>query len=303
MGRNPDGDNRAEAATIEELVHEARSGSRAALEEVVRLIQDQVYALSLRMLFHPADAEDAAQEILIKVITNLRGFRFECPFRAWVMRVAANHLRAARRAGGLPRGMDWERAQARLDRAEARGWFARPLAAPRPLLEKEMRAACAQALLLCLDRGQRLAFILGGVMDFNSQEGAYILDITPAAFRKRLSRARGKLSDFLHGNCSFFDPHAKCDCAGYAQGLVGMGWMDPQGFMFCPQDEDQGEAASLGEYLGELDELARVAAFFKASPARNTPHGLARRFKSLLGAGRYRLLDQGDLELAVRARN
>jgi hypothetical protein len=118
---------------LEELVVEASSGSSRALEELVLRIQDQVFALSLRMLYHPSDAEDASQEILIKVITNLHGFRFEGPFRGWVMRIAANHLKATRKRASEQKGLDLERAQARLDKADARGWFVRPLEAPEPL--------------------------------------------------------------------------------------------------------------------------------------------------------------------------
>ncbi len=57
--------------TDEELVQAARSGDRAALEELVTRIQKPLYNLAVRMLWHPADAEDATQEILIKIITQL----------------------------------------------------------------------------------------------------------------------------------------------------------------------------------------------------------------------------------------
>ncbi len=62
-----------ETAT-EQLVTEAVQGNRKSLEEIIRRIQGKVYGLALRMLFHPADAEDATQEILIKVITHLKSF-------------------------------------------------------------------------------------------------------------------------------------------------------------------------------------------------------------------------------------
>jgi len=61
----------------EQLVTEAVQGSKDALEEIVRRIQKPVYSLSLRMLFNPEDAKDISQEILISVITNLQGYRFE----------------------------------------------------------------------------------------------------------------------------------------------------------------------------------------------------------------------------------
>ena len=79
---------------IAHLVTKAVQGSKNALEEIVRRIQQPVYSLSLRMLFNPEDARDIAQEILITVITNLQGYRFEGSFRAWVLRIAVNKLKA-----------------------------------------------------------------------------------------------------------------------------------------------------------------------------------------------------------------
>ena len=54
-----------ESLSINELVERAKEGSQDMLEEIIRRIQDGVYGLALRMLFIPADAEDAAQEILL----------------------------------------------------------------------------------------------------------------------------------------------------------------------------------------------------------------------------------------------
>src|SRR5512139_3644606 len=77
---------------FERLVELAKEGRKEALEELVRGIQDRVYNLALRALFLPADAEDATQEILIKVITHLADFKGESRFTTWVFRIATNHL-------------------------------------------------------------------------------------------------------------------------------------------------------------------------------------------------------------------
>ena len=83
--------------SIESQVQKALEGSKTALEEVILGIQDRIYNLALRMLWHPADAEDATQEILIKVITSLNSFRHESAFMTWVHRVASNYLLTTRR--------------------------------------------------------------------------------------------------------------------------------------------------------------------------------------------------------------
>ena len=78
--------------TLEMLVEQAKNGDKKALENVVRGIQDRIYGLAIRMLWHPADAEDATQEILIKILTHLDSFRGESAFTSWAYRIASNHL-------------------------------------------------------------------------------------------------------------------------------------------------------------------------------------------------------------------
>ena len=76
---------------LEALVKEALGGSSQALEEIVRQIKDLMFGVSLRMLYSPEAAEDATQEILIKIVTNLGTFRGESAFKTWAMRIATNH--------------------------------------------------------------------------------------------------------------------------------------------------------------------------------------------------------------------
>src|SRR3954467_4300105 len=83
-----------------DLVERARAaatGDKEAVQDVLLAVQDDVYALALRMLGHPSDAEDAAQEILVIVLTHLGSFRGESGLRTWVWRIAARHLGGVRR--------------------------------------------------------------------------------------------------------------------------------------------------------------------------------------------------------------
>ena len=75
------------------LVHKATEGDKKALETLVADVQDIVFNLSLRMLGTFADAEDAAQDILLKVITHLSSFRGDSAFTTWVFSIAVNHLK------------------------------------------------------------------------------------------------------------------------------------------------------------------------------------------------------------------
>ena len=82
---------------LEWLVEAAKEGDKKALEDLILKIQDKIYGLALRMLYNPSDAEDAPQEILLKIITHLSTFRGESAFTTWMYRVAVNHLLTLRR--------------------------------------------------------------------------------------------------------------------------------------------------------------------------------------------------------------
>lgn len=70
-------------------VDAASGGDRAAVEAVVRAVSDDIYRLAHRMLWHPQDAEDATQEILIRVVTRLSTFRGDAHLRTWAHRIAS----------------------------------------------------------------------------------------------------------------------------------------------------------------------------------------------------------------------
>ena len=81
-----------DVTSLEDLAQAAAAGDAKAADAIVRVLADDVYRLSLRMLWHPEDAEDATQEILVKVLTHLSTFRRESTLRTWVFRISANHL-------------------------------------------------------------------------------------------------------------------------------------------------------------------------------------------------------------------
>src|SRR5438045_9780204 len=84
--------------TLNEEVAKAQNGDQDALEHVIQSIESKVYSLALRMLWHPEDAKDATQDILLRVVTHLSTFRADSAFFTWVYRIAANHLVDCRRS-------------------------------------------------------------------------------------------------------------------------------------------------------------------------------------------------------------
>src|ERR1700741_560774 len=94
---NPLADNSPDRED-QDLVLRSRSGDRNALEDLVRRHQAWIYNIAIRMLYHPQDAEDATQEILIKVLTRLSSFEGRSSFRTWLYRIVGNHVLNTKRA-------------------------------------------------------------------------------------------------------------------------------------------------------------------------------------------------------------
>ena len=186
---------------LEALVDRAVKGDRTALDALVRALRDDVYGLAMRMLWHPADAADATQEILVLIITRLSTFRGESSFRTWAFRVASNALLRAK-SRRLPVLEPVEDAEPE-----------RPVRTPEEqLLEKETRFQCSLGMLQLLDAEHRLAYVVGEVMGLSSEEAAEVTGAEPATFRKRLSRAREKMRGVLQGHCGVVNERAACRC-------------------------------------------------------------------------------------------
>ncbi len=244
----------------------AQAGDREALEQVVEQIQDKVYGLALRMLWHTEDARDATQEILIRVVTRLGSFRGESKFTTWVYRVAANYLRDARKSRLEEQQYTFERFGDELDE----GLSDAPIRCEQPideaLLLEEIKIGCTLGMLLCLDRAHRLAYILGEILEIESAEAAEVLDITPAAFRKRLSRARAGIVDFMKKKCGLVNPGNPCRCRRRVNHALKLGRVNPGQLLFA-QDAEQ--AARFPEVLSEIRKLegARAcAALYRSHP-------------------------------------
>ncbi|MGY0017829.1 RNA polymerase sigma factor [Streptomyces sp. YJ-C3] len=273
-----------------ELVERAVGGDKAALEDVVRRVQDPLYRLALRMTWRPADAEDAAQEILIRVVTGLATWRAEARLLTWAYRVGVNHLLNLRRrtpqeAAGLSLDAFGEDLVAGLAASDYVGPDAE-------LLAREVRLTCTQAMLQCLERGERVAFVLAEVFGLASADAAWILDVSPAAYRKRLERARTRLRSFMDATCGLVDPAAPCRCARRVAPAVAAGRVDPRRPALATHPVSPGgrDLARASAQMGRLHDAATV---LRSHPDYAAPRARTEAVLSLLDSGRFPLLSDG----------
>jgi RNA polymerase sigma factor (sigma-70 family) len=276
---------------LERLVDQAKTGDKDALEELVGRIQDRIYRLALRMLYYPADAEDASQEILIRIITHLDGFRGESSFYTWAYRIASNHLLTTRRRRAERWALTFEKYEEAIEYGLSYG---RKRAYDQPeerLLVQEAKLACMQGMLLCLNREIRLAFILGEIFQVTGTEGAQILEITPESFRQRLSRGRKQLRNFLDKNCGVFNPENPCRCQRQlACDIEKRHLIDPQNLLFSVHPCYARENQALESDLSEIGEMQRVAVLFRSHPDYAAPENFVDIVKQLVASERFRLL-------------
>lgn len=271
---------------IETLVEQAKEGDREALEQVIGKIQDRVYGLAIRMLSHPADAEDATQEILIKVVTHLAEFRGESAFTSWVYRIACNHLLTTRKRRAERNEVTFESCERHVDHALAAASVHASPEAEQGLLVEEMMMVCTHVILICLNRDLRVAYILGEVLEMRSEQGAAILEITPAAFRKRLSRARTQIRNTMQATCGLVNSRNRCRCASLVPYFVKAGWIRPDKLLFAAHPRRNREVGLHETNLDQMDEQDRVAALFRSQPDYAAPAALLENVRTIMKSAR-----------------
>jgi RNA polymerase sigma factor (sigma-70 family) len=271
-----------------DLVARAVNGDKAALEKVIRLLQDPLYRLALRMVWRPADADDATQEILIRVVTRLASWRAEAKLLTWAYRIAVNYLL------NLRRQTPQEAQQVSLDEFRdglADGLAAADYAGPEAtLLAEEVRLSCTQAMLQCLERGERIAFVLSDIFELSSTDAAWILETTPAAYRKRLERARHRIRAFMESTCGLVNPQAFCRCARRVPKAVAVGRVDPRRPVFTAHPVSP-SGRGVAEAAAQLHRLHDAAAVLRAHPDYAAPQSKVAAIATLLQSGRFPLLE------------
>ena len=268
--------------SLQELVRRAREGDGESLERLVSGIQDRIYGLALRMLWHPEDARDATQEILVRIVTRLATFRGESSFSTWAHRVAANYLLSARKSRLEQQAYTFQRFGEELDEGLS-DVPAVPATGETALLLEEVKVGCTLGMLTCLDRPHRLAYILGEILEMEGEEAARVLAIRPAAFRKRLSRARQAIVAFTRAKCGLVSPEHPCRCRRRVGHAVQLGRVDPRRLLFAT---DAASARRFPEVLAEirrLEDVRRAAALFRSHPRFAPPADFAAEIRKLVG--------------------
>ena len=179
-----------------DLIARVQSGQNELFYELVRPYERRVFAAALAILRNQSDAEDVAQEAMLKAFANIRQFRAESRFSTWLIQITVNEalMRRRRERTVVMEGID-ERRDEESDYTpkDFADWREIPSEA---LERKEVRQRLAEALAR-LDRKYREVFVLRDMEQLNIQETAEALGISVASVKTRLLRARLMLRDLL----------------------------------------------------------------------------------------------------------
>jgi RNA polymerase sigma factor (sigma-70 family) len=190
-------------ALTPEVVDRATSGDGAALDAILSGLSRPFYNLALRMLHNHEDAEDAAQECLVRVATKLSTFRGESRFSTWAWRVATRSVLDFRAGRAQKAALTSEAFS--LDLADGLDVTATVESPEDRIYAAQVKLGCGRAMLQVLDGDHRLAYTLTEILGLDQSEAADALGISHAAFRKRLSRARSRIREVLSSNCGIVD--------------------------------------------------------------------------------------------------
>jgi RNA polymerase sigma-70 factor, ECF subfamily len=190
------GERSAELVNEEALIRRIRDGEHELFYELIRPYERRAYAAAFAILRNEADAEDVAQEALLKAFKHIRQFRAEARFSTWLLQITVNEARMRRRKTHA------NLMEPLADRQDEEGnYVPRDFAdwreIPSETLERsEVRQKLAEALAQ-VGQIYREVFVLRDMQHLSIDETAKALGISPASVKTRLLRARLMLRDLL----------------------------------------------------------------------------------------------------------
>jgi RNA polymerase sigma-70 factor, ECF subfamily len=174
------------------LVRAVQRGEQGAMDALIRATYADVYALARRLLGDPSDAADATQEVYLRVVRSVLGFRGESSFGTWLHRVTVNVCSTAltRRGDARARGQSAGVLEMDVDVAD-------PAAGPEDRAETADLAARTARALDALPADAREVVVLRDVQGLSTKEAAKLLGISEGAVKVRLHRAHARLRELV----------------------------------------------------------------------------------------------------------
>lgn len=179
-----------------EMIRRICDGEAELYYELVQPYERSVYLSAFALLRNEADAEDAAQEAILKAFRHLKEFRGESRFRTWLVQIAINEARMKSRIARrevISLDDETEDEDGSYTPMDLEDWRELPSEA---LERSEVREILRQALL-ALAPMYRETFVLRDIEKLSIAETAAILGVKEGVVKARLFRARLQLRDLI----------------------------------------------------------------------------------------------------------
>jgi len=214
-----------------ELVKLSIGGDKQALQNLIIRHQIFIYNLALKMTKSIEDAEDLTQEVFIKAVTALSKFEGKSQLRTRLYRITVNHFLNTKKRKTELKITDFETYFNAIDDMPVYNLSKQEQSDLTESIE-ELRISCTAGMLLCLDREQRMIYILGEMFDIDHNLGSEILGISAGNFRIRLMRARQDLYNWMNERCGLVNKSNPCRCAKKTRAYIEAGVVDPNNLVF-----------------------------------------------------------------------
>ena len=255
---NPFSKSNYNDATDTALIESVLIGDKKSLDFLLQRHQNFIYNVALKMLNNIADAEDVTQEILIKIVTQLGKYdKSKAQFRTWLYRITFNHILNLKKNQYETIVTDFSVFFNYIDDA--------PVKELTDFEEKEMREAieeskiaCMAGMIMCLDRTQRLVYIVGEVFEIDHNLASEIFETTPDNFRQKLSRARKDLYQWMHNRCGLVNLSNPCRCKSKTKAFIEAGYFDPKNLKWLSNYHHKIHALSENKLDDALDERDKI---------------------------------------------
>jgi RNA polymerase sigma factor (sigma-70 family) len=252
------------------LVDKVLEGDARALDKLVDIHQAFIYNVAWKMTHSNEDALDLTQEVLIKVVTKLSTFKRRSAFRTWLYRIVFNEFMQTKRKAKEEAFPSFEAHDRQLNAVPD------PELTPEEELEikdytREVKLRCTSAMLICLDREQRLIYLLGDSFGIDHNIGADIFGISRQNFRVKLHRARKELHSYLEYRCGLIKKENPCRCSKKAKSALKMGVLDENNLIFKPS-----YTKKIGDFVAENQDTMRevidqkYVEIFRDHPGKST---------------------------------
>ncbi len=214
------------------LIRATLSGDKVALNNLIEKHYSFTFNVCLKMLYNHQDAEDVNQEIWVKTITRLKTFQFKSAFTTWLYRIVVNHILDLKKTSiesEMTKGfVGYSEALSSIKNEELND-------EEKIILNEaieEAKISCMSGMLMCLEREQRLIYVMGDIFKIDHKLGSELFTLSVDNYRQKLSRARKDLYNFMQNQCSLINKNNPCTCSKKTKGFIKLGYVNPDKLEF-----------------------------------------------------------------------